>query len=776
MERFSSDYKNGLSNEQVKKRIQEGLVNEIDNEHTKTYKQIFKDNIFTLFNLINAILATLIILTGNYKNLMFLGVVFSNIFIGTFQEIRAKRTLDKISLIVSAKVCAIRDGKEEMIALNDVVLDDIVKLKMGSQIVADAILIEGELEVDESLLTGESDVVIKHIGDFLYSGSFVVGSLGYAKVENVGNDNYATQMVKDAKKFQRYPSELRDTLNKIIKYIGIAIIPLGLLLFAKQHFWLDQDLNTSILSTSAALIGMIPEGLVILTSIALAVGTIHLAKRKTLVQELFCLETLARVDVLCLDKTGTITEGRMLVDGYHAIESANELEIIGNLIHSLSDDNATINALKDKYEECDSFELVKTISFNSKKKYSGAIFKNHSYFMGAYEFLVKDVKEEHLKCIEKFASQGYRVITLIESDEKEESKIIANNRVLGFLLLLDKIRESAHETLAYFREQDVDIKVISGDHPLTVSQVAKRAGLTGHEHYIDATTLKSEEDIENAVKNYSVFGRVSPQQKKQMIIALKKQGHTVGMTGDGVNDVLAFKEANVSVAMASGSDIAKSSANLVLLDSDFKSLPYVLFEGRRVINNIQRVATLFLTKTIFSFILVLLTLLVSFKYPFIPIHLTFVSSLTIGIPAFFLALEPNRNRVEKNFLENVMKISFPSAVSVIICIAYIYASANSSDLNTYEISQLALIIISMNGLIVLTKVAAPYTKLRMVIVALVYIAIINGLIFGSFLFEFPPIIFTDFWIQIIVCVILLLFISSLGNKIVNAFYNRNNKK
>lgn len=776
MERFSSDYKNGLSNEQVKKRIQEGLVNEIDNEHTKTYKQIFKDNIFTLFNLINAILATLIILTGNYKNLMFLGVVFSNIFIGTFQEIRAKRTLDKISLIVSAKVCAIRDGKEEMIALNDVVLDDIVKLKMGSQIVADAILIEGELEVDESLLTGESDVVIKHIGDFLYSGSFVVGSLGYAKVENVGNDNYATQMVKDAKKFQRYPSELRDTLNKIIKYIGIAIIPLGLLLFAKQHFWLDQDLNTSILSTSAALIGMIPEGLVILTSIALAVGTIHLAKRKTLVQELFCLETLARVDVLCLDKTGTITEGRMLVDGYHAIESANELEIIGNLIHSLSDDNATINALKDKYEECDSFELVKTISFNSKKKYSGAIFKNHSYFMGAYEFLVKDVKEEHLKCIEKFASQGYRVITLIESDEKEESKIIANNRVLGFLLLLDKIRESAHETLAYFREQDVDIKVISGDHPLTVSQVAKRAGLSGHEHYIDATTLKSEEDIENAVKNYSVFGRVSPQQKKQMIITLKKQGHTVGMTGDGVNDVLAFKEANVSVAMASGSDIAKSSANLVLLDSDFKSLPYVLFEGRRVINNIQRVATLFLTKTIFSFILVLLTLLVSFKYPFIPIHLTFVSSLTIGIPAFFLALEPNRNRVEKNFLENVMKISFPSAVSVIICIAYIYASANSSDLNTYEISQLALIIISMNGLIVLTKVAAPYTKLRMVIVALVYIAIINGLIFGSFLFEFPPIIFTDFWIQIIVCVILLLFISSLGNKIVNAFYNRNNKK
>lgn len=775
MKRFSSNYKNGLTKEQIEKRIQEGLVNKIDNEHTKTYKQIFKDNLFTLFNLINAVLAVLIIFTGNYKNLMFLGVVLSNILIGTIQEIRAKKTLDKISLIVNATVCVIRDKKEMMVSLNDIVLDDIIKLKMGSQIVADCILIEGELEVDESLLTGESDVVIKHVKDFLYSGSFVVGSLAYARVENVGNDNYATQMVKDAKKFQRYPSELRDTLNKIIKYIGIAIIPLGLLLFSKQYFWLHQDLNASILSTSAALIGMIPEGLVILTSIALAVGTIHLAKHKTLVQELFCLETLARVDVLCLDKTGTITEGRMLVDAYHSIEDVNEYEILGNLIHGLSDDNATINALKDKYEECDSFKVIKTISFNSKKKYSGVIFEDHSYFIGAYEFLVKDKKEEHLKWIEQFASQGYRVIILIESDEKEEHLIIENNRVLGFLLLLDKIRESANTTLAYFREQDVDIKVISGDHPLTVSQVAKRAGLNGYEHYIDATTLNSEEEIENAVKNYNVFGRVSPQQKKQMIVALKKQGHTVGMSGDGVNDVLAFKEANVSIAMASGSDIAKSSANLVLLDSDFKSLPHVLFEGRRVINNIQRVATLFLTKTIFSFILALLTLLVSFKYPFIPIHLTFVSSLTIGIPAFFLALEPNRNRVEKNFLENVMRISLPAAISVIICIGYIYVSSYHSHLNSYEISQLALIIISMNGLIVLTKVAKPYTKLRIIIVVLVYIAIINGLIFGSFLFEFPPIKFTDLWLQIIICVLILLSISALGNKIVDAFYNRKHK-
>lgn len=770
MERFKVDHQKGLNAEQVTLRKQQGLVNISDNVHTKSYQQILKDNLFTLFNLINVTLAGLIIFTGNYRNLLFLGVVISNILIGTIQEIRAKRTLDKISLIVSMKVCVIRDGKEEMVGVDEIVLDDIIKLKSGMQIVADSTLIAGELEVDESLLSGESDCVVKHKDDKLYSGSFVVGSMGYARVEKVGNDNYASQMVKDAKKLKRYPSQLRDSLNKIIKYIGIAIIPLGLLLFAKQYFISDAGLNKSILSTSAALLGMIPEGLVILTSIALAVGTIHLAKRRTLVQELFCLETLARVDVLCLDKTGTITEGKMVVERFVPLSDIDEKNIIGNMIHQLNDDNATINALKDNYEECDNLKVKKVVSFTSQKKYSGVIFDDHSYFIGAYEFLVKQPDRKYQKQIEAFAAEGYRVITLIESVEQTEAAILMHNRVLGFILLLDKIRESASETLAYFKEQKVDIKIISGDHPITVSQVAKRAGLDGYEQYVDATSLTDEAAIQEAVQKYHIFGRVTPKQKKQMVMALKEQGHIVGMSGDGVNDVLAFKEANVSIAMASGSDVAKASANLVLLDSDFKAMPYVLFEGRRVINNIQRVATLFLTKTIFSFILSIYTLFVSFQYPFIPIHLTFVSALTIGIPAFFLALEPNRNRVEKNFLENVMKVSLPAAISVLVCIIYIYISATFHHFSSYEISQLALIIISMNGLIVLTKVARPYTNLRLVLVICIYIGIICGLIFGSFLFEFPPIDFSNIWIHIAICIVLLLSISSFSNRIVNAIY------
>lgn len=772
MERYIVDHNEGLSLAQVSQRKKEGLCNQCDNTNTKTYAQIFHDNIFTLFNLINAILAGFIMLTGSFRNLLFLGVVFSNIILGTFQEIRAKRTLDKISLIVAMKVCVIREGKKQWIAMDEVVLDDIIFVKSGSQIIADSIVVHSELEVDESLLTGESDSIIKKEGDFLYSGSFVVGSSAYTRVEKVGSENFAAQMVKDAKKQMRHPSQLRDSLNNIIKYIGVAIIPLGLLLFVKHYFIAQESIQTSILSISAALIGMIPEGLVILTSIALAVGTIHLAKHKTLVQELFCLETLARVDVLCLDKTGTITEGKMEVDHFHALQTFDEKEVFGNLMRVLQDDNATITAMSEYYEQKTSLHEEKIISFTSKKKYSGVVFAEKTYFMGAYEFLVKERKKEHVAMMETFASQGYRVITLVQSDEKEEEKVIANNEVIGFLLLLDKIRDSANATLQYFRAQGVAIKVISGDHPISVSQVAKRAGLEGYEHYVDATTLYTDVDIKAAVRKYNVFGRVTPKQKKAMIMALKEEGHIVGMSGDGVNDVLAFKEANISIAMASGSDVAKASANLVLLDSNFDALPYVLYEGRRVINNVQRVATLFLTKTIFSILLSLLTLLVAFRYPFIPIHLTFVSTLTIGIPAFFLAIEPNRNRVEKNFIEQVLKISLPAAISVIACILYIYISSLFVPMSDDLISQLALIVISINGLIVLTKVAKPYTKLRVVLVVLIYALVINGLLFGGRFFAFCAIDFMQTWYHIVVFVGILLSVSWLGKRIVENYYEQ----
>ncbi len=768
MERYQSKLDQGLTKQQVDERIKKGQVNLVSSDETKSYKQIFKDNVLTLFNFINIFIAILIIFTGSYKNLMFLGVVFSNIIIGTFQEIRSKRTLDKISLIHTMKVTAIRDGKDVQIGMNEIVLDDLLRIKTGNQIVSDSILREGMLEVDESLLTGESDAVIKQPNDYLYSGSFVVGGCGIIQVDQVGEDNYAAQMVKDAKKFTKYPSELRDTLNKIIKYIGIAIIPLGIILFLKQYFLLNNSINEAILSVSAALIGMIPEGLVILTSIALAVGVIHLAKDRTLVQELYCIETLARVDVLCLDKTGTITEGNMQVDGYESIDDSF-IEIMGNLMHDLKDENPTINALKEYFQKSNSFELIQEIPFNSSKKYSGCKYKEGIYCMGAYSFMTKDLNINRIKEIEEASSKGYRVITVMKTDSNDPE--LNHLSFIGNIFLVDKIRENAKETLDYFKKQGVEIKIISGDHPITVSNIARRVGMENADHYIDTSSLTDDELIQ-AANEYAIFGRVTPKQKKLIIESLKDQGHCVGMSGDGVNDVLAFKQADVSIAMASGSDIAKSSANLVLLDSNFDALPEVLYEGRRIINNIQRVATLFLTKTIFSSLLTIWTMIMPFEYPFIPIHLTFVSSFTIGIPAFFMALEPNYQRVENKFLENVIKVSLPAALSALISIITIYAMASVMHYSSEIITQLSLITIAMNGCLVLTKVSHPFSILRRVILAFSYVCIIGGLFFAERILSIPPVIIGDIFIEIILIALILITGSKFFGELIEKIYEK----
>lgn len=768
MNRYKVDTKQGLNSQQVQKRMDEGFVNVSDADQTKSYKQILRDNIFTLFNLINFILAGLILWTGSYRNLMFLGVVLSNILIGTFQEMRAKKTLDKISLINTMKVSVIRNGKEEKIGIEEIVLDDCLKVKSGHQIVSDSILKEGKLEVDESLLTGESKIVVKNPEDFLYSGSFIVGGNGTIQVEKIGNDNYAAQMVKDAKKYSKYPSELRDLLNKMIKYIGLSIIPLGLIMFYKQYFILDNSINESILSVSAALIGMIPEGLVILTSIALAVGVMNLAKHKTLVQELYCIETLARVDVLCLDKTGTITEGNMMVQAAISNDSKFE-EIMKNLTYDLQDDNPTINAIREYYAPHSSFECVKTIPFNSSRKYSGVIYKDEIYMMGAYNFMMNEKDEAIISQIEQYSKEGYRVISVAKTSSNDSD--LQHLTFIGNILLLDKIRESAIDTLNYFKQQGVDIKIISGDHPVTVSNIAKRVGLEHYENYVDASTLLDEQIVEAAEK-YQIFGRVSPQQKKLLIQALKNQGHTVGMSGDGVNDVLAFKEADVSVAMASGSDIAKASANLVLLDSNFDALPEVLYEGRRVINNIQRVATLFLTKTIFSILLSLTTILLPFDYPFMPIHLTFVSSFTIGIPAFFMALEPNRNRVEKKFLENVIRISLPSGIGVLLSFLVINMIASFKNYDSSIITQLSIITIALNGCIVLTKVSKPYTLLRKIILIFAYLSILAGLFLAHNILMMTPIKITQIWIEVILISTILLVNDYYGSKWIVKLYEK----
>ncbi|MGN1343749.1 MAG: HAD-IC family P-type ATPase [Traorella sp.] len=758
----------GLNDKEVSFRVSNGLNNVVMNTTTKSYKQIIYDNIFTLFNLINVILAVLIFITGSYKNMAFLGVMISNIIIGMFQEIRAKRTLDKISLIHTMKVCAIRNKKECQIGIEEIVIDDILKINAGNQIPSDCIIRKGSIEVDESLLTGESELVHKTIDDQLFSGSYVISGMAYVQVIQVGENNYASKIVNDAKKQSKYPSELRDTLNKIIKYIGMMILPLGIIIFCKQTLILQETFQGSILGTSAALIGMIPEGLVILTSIALAISVIHLSKQHTLVQELYCIETLARVDILCLDKTGTITEGEMNVDSYET-NHPNFEEIMKNLAYDLTDENPTIKAIKAKFKPTKTYQCEKIIPFNSKNKYSGVIYSNNIYLIGAYQYITKNPNSEELKHIESYSSQGYRVISVFQTTKEDEN--FQNVKLIGNIYLLDKIRQDAYDTLKYFKQQNVDIKIISGDHPLTVYHIGKRVGLENAENYIDMTSISNEE-IDDISEKYTIFGRVTPIQKKLLIQSLKKHGHCVGMSGDGVNDVLAFKEANISIAMNSGSDIAKSSANLVLLDSNFDALPSVLYEGRRVINNIQRVATLFLTKTIFSALLTVITIFLPFEYPFEPIHLTFVSSFTIGIPAFLMALEPNKKRVENSFLSNIINISLPSAISVIITMMMIYVMSSFQNYSEDMITQLALITIAINGCIVLVKVSIPITPLRKYILIGSFICIILGLACFEDLLSIIPINITKIIFELITICSILIVTSELIKKIIDIIKNR----
>lgn len=753
----------GLTKAEVEQRIANGEVNIADIGKTKSYRKIICDNVFTLFNFINVILAILILTTHSYRNLLFLGVVIVNLIIGITQEIRAKKTLDKINLIVSSKVKVLRDGQFKLINVEEVVKDDIVALKMGNQIIADAIVIDGNVEVDESLLTGESDVINKKVGDKVLSGSFVVSGECLVKIIHVGNENYAAQLTKQTRKYNRYPSELRDTLNKIIKYIGIAIIPLGCLLFAKQI--VHHSYDETILGVSGALIGMIPEGLVVLTSIALAVSVINLAKKKTLVQELYCIETLARVDTLCLDKTGTITQGCMEVECYDNIEFCDHEKILRNLGYALKDENPTIDAIRNYVGTSNDFTIKSVVPFSSKRKFSGVNFKNHAYAIGAYEFIFQKRDSEIDKIIADYAKKGKRVITLAKADEINELEVI-NPQLLGLIIIVDKIRPSAKDTIDYFKKQGVDIKIISGDNPLTVSEVAHRAGVSDYDKYVDAQTL-SDDDLKTAIEKYTIFGRVTPQQKKLMVQALKENKHTVAMTGDGVNDVLAFKEANVSIAMASGSEMAKNTANLVLLDSNFDALPAVLNEGRRVINNIQNVATLFLNKTIYSCLLCLLFIFLPFSYPFTPINLTFVSTLTIGIPSFFLALEPNYHRVDKRFTYNIFHLSLPAALGIVSGILLLsQLQATYPALSTY-VPTIGTTLLCVVGMSLLFIISRPFTLLRKIIFITMGLGIILGFIYLHNLFNLHPMGLIKYHILAIIILIFSLVISYLVYKFVS---------
>ncbi len=739
VERFHPDPGQGLTAQQAEERVKQGLHNGDSGIKSKTEGQIIRENVFTFFNLLNFALAAAVILVGSPRNALFLGVIISNIVIGSFQGIRAKHTIDKLSLISSPKAHVLRDGRKKTIQVEDVVLDDILLLSAGNQICSDAVVAAGECEVNESLITGESDPILKQPGDHLLSGSFLVSGNCSAQVEHVGRENYANRITGDAKAVKKRTSEIMDSIDFIVKIIGFAIIPIGALLFWKQFFVLGSSFKESVVSTAAAVVGMIPEGLVLLISLAFAVSVIKLSAKKTLVQDMYCIETLARVDTLCLDKTGTITEGTMQVDGFVPFEGFSEedmAEPLTALVNNLTDENPTFMALKERFPGQSPWRASDMVPFSSARKWSGAFFPGRgTYVMGAGEFILKEDFEAIKEQVEGYSQNGQRVLLLAHAEEPFDGKELPEIVIpMGLVLISDKIRREAPRTLRYFADQGVDLKVISGDNAVTVSNIARKAGLEHADSYVDATTLETEEDIRQAVRTYSVFGRVTPQQKLAFVKALKADGHTVAMTGDGVNDVLALKEADCSIAMASGSDAARTVSNLVLLDSNFASMPLVVQEGRRSINNLQRSSSLFLVKTIFSALIGVLFIFLNYSYPFQPIQQTLISSLTIGVPSFILALEPNKERLRGKFIFNVLRMCVPASLTMTVNILALCALSGPLGLTAGEMSTLAVVATSLTGFIMLFKVCTPFNGLR-------------GALFGGLLAAFlgAVLFFRDFF-------------------------------
>ncbi|NCA66672.1 MAG: HAD family hydrolase [Clostridia bacterium] len=701
----------GLSTEEVNDRISKGLNNGRMDVSTKSIGQILKTNFFTLFNALNFILVILICTLGKAPaQALFAGPAIINLFIGLFQEIRAKRTIDKLSLISAPQATVIRNGHADNIAVSDIVIDDYMILDAGRQVCADSDVIEGSCEVNESLLTGESDPVVKKEGDELLSGSFIISGKITARVKRVGMDNYASKISAGAKYIKQTNSEILRGLRAVIRLMSIVVIPLGLLLFLKQLLIRSTPVSNATVMMVSSMSSMIPQGLIALTSVVFAVGVIRLSKHKTLAQDLYCIETLARVDVLCLDKTGTITEGSMQVDKI-VLKSDCTAEDADNamvmLTSVLPDSNPTFNAIKSYLNKTIDISPSYIIPFSSQRKWSGVAFLNEGTFiMGAPEFVLRGKVEEYREELNEYSKEGERVLVLAKSPEVISEKELPDNlTAMAFILIGDKIRKEAPETLRFFAEQNVDIRIISGDNPVTVSAIAKKAGLMDCE-YIDMSTVKTIEELIEASRKYKVFGRVSPEQKLKLVKALKADGHTVAMTGDGVNDVLALKEADCSIAVAEGSDAARNVAQLVLLDSNFASLPRIVAEGRRSINNLQRSASLFLVKTIYSALLTMFFLFFG-DYPFEPTNLTLVASATIGIPAFLLALEPNNERIKGKFLHNTIRKSLPGALAIVLNIALLEIISRFVHVTADELSTVSVILLGAGTFTVFFRVCLP---------------------------------------------------------------------
>lgn len=740
MERIAADPQSGLSAEQVKRRFAQGENNYKVESSTLSVSEIVRSNVCTYFNLVFAVIAVLLAIVGAWSDMLFLPIIVANTCIGIIQEVHSKKVLDKLSILNAPHAVVIRDGKRQEIPADQLVLDDIVEFSAGSQIPADAKVVSGELQVNESLITGESDEIEKREGDSLLSGSFVVSGKACARLEKVGKDSYISKLTLQATKSKKgEQSEMIRSLNYLIMVMGIIIIPIGIALFVQSFIYNEGTFHDSITGMVAAIIGMIPEGLYLLTSVALAVSSVRLAQKKVLIHDMKCIETLARVNVLCVDKTGTITEPGMHVYDFSVLDGADQLEIsqlLADFVAAQEKDNATMEALKAHFSNGSGMRAREVYSFSSETKYSGAVMNDgKSYVIGAPEFVLRGQFAQYQEKIATYSSKGYRVLVFAQYEGTLDRKPLTEPVLpLCFVMLANPIRKGAKETFTYFAENDVDIKVISGDNPLTVSVIAAEAGIVGAERFVDASTLKEKEDYYRAVEEYTVFGRVTPSQKRMLVQALKEHKKTVAMTGDGVNDVLALKDADCSVAMASGSEAASNVAQLVLLDSDFSRMPSVVAEGRRVVNNIERTAALYIVKNIFSMLLAIFSVILMLDYPLEPSQVSLISMFTIGIPSFVLALEPNKELIRGHFLTNVLVRALPAGLTDFIVVSGLVIFCREFQVDLDCLSTSCTILVAIVGFMILHRIARPMNTGHIVMLVGVIAGWILCMLFGGSFF------------------------------------------
>ena len=758
--RLEASAERGLTRAQAKERLENGYGNIKPTSAEKTIGQIFKDNIFTYLNLVLTLLALCIILVGSYRNLIFMPIVLINTTIGIIQELRSKRALSKLSFLTAPHAIVIRDGERVTVQADEAVLDDIAIFSAGHQIYADAIVVSGECHVNEALVTGEADEITKVPGDTLLSGSFVVSGECAARLDRVGRDSFVAQLTLEAKKTRgKLSVGMVSALKRLVQVIGILIIPVGIAMFVQQYRQPVMTIVSATTATVGALVSMIPDGLYLLVSMALTVSVLRLARRRTLVQERNCVETLARVDVLCVDKTGTITETRMEVKGAELLcpdryNSEDINMIMADYAGNMSADNETMIAVQDYFNSPARRRARMQVPFSSATKYSSVSFhEDESYLLGAPERILQGRYERYKPEIEKYSSQGYRVLLLAHYDGDITAKLDCNRILpLSLILLSNKVRAEAPGTFRFFEEQGVKIIVISGDNPITVSQISKEAGIAGAEKFIDAAELTTDRQIKRAVGEYVVFGRVTPDQKRKLVRALKAAGHTVAMTGDGVNDVLALKDANCSIAMASGSEVASQVSDIVLLDSDFSAMPAVVMEGRRVINNIERSAALFITRNMFSFLFAtIMTIGFAFPFPLEPSQSTLFNVMLIGIPSFVLAMEPNKNIVRGKFIVNVLRNALPAGLTDFFALVALVLIGSARGISVYEIQTMSLIVIAFVGFQMLYKISRPLNTLRIALIAFLIVGFTVGAIVLSMGGVLPPLSGSSIWTLILIC-------------------------